>query len=444
MSAFLHGIDLQTLAQVPAASLVNASIVSIAIACAAGLLLRLSGRLNSGTRFAVWFLALLAIAALPFFPSLGSHTFGGEGRAPLTISSSWALGVLAAWAAISSTCLLRLGIGLWQVSRLRRCCEDVDEQTLPPEVRRVMGEFASVRRVKLCVSSRVNAPAAVGFFRPAIVIPPWGLRELSVDELRVTLLHELAHLRRWDDWTNLVQQVVKAVLFFHPAVWWIEGRLALEREMACDDLVLSQTENPRAYAASLISFAEKIHRQRELALVHAVVGRVKQISQRVTRILDAKRPRTTRIWKPVVGLVTILSGAVLGAAPYAPRLVSFQEIPTTPVAAMAETRAMTTGTRLVPLAWKETAAKPQVLQARMRTRAEAVPVRRKLRSAVVPAVLQAKADQGEIQSPDMTMLMRSMRYDGQGSQVWTLCIWRVTQDNQGQSQVEAMFVVTKI
>jgi beta-lactamase regulating signal transducer with metallopeptidase domain len=70
-------------------------------------------------------------------------------------------------------------------------------------------------------------------------------------------LHELAHLRRYDDWTNLAQKLVKALFFFHPAVWWIEKQVSLEREMACDDAVLAETASPRAYAECLAHLAEK-------------------------------------------------------------------------------------------------------------------------------------------------------------------------------------------
>src|SRR6202011_3024466 len=93
--------------------------------------------------------------------------------------------------------------------------------------------------------------------RPLVVIPAWARQELSTTELQAILLHELAHLRRWDDWTNLVQKIVGALLFFHPAVWWIEQRLSLEREMACDDVVLAETVSPRGYAECLLSLAEK-------------------------------------------------------------------------------------------------------------------------------------------------------------------------------------------
>jgi beta-lactamase regulating signal transducer with metallopeptidase domain len=414
-------LDWQTLAQVPAASLLNTACEGMGVAVLTWALVR---RQSSGTRFAVWFFALLAIAGLPFLAGAGQ---GSVVKAPLTVSSSWAVYLLAGWAAVSGVFFLRLGVGLWQVLRLRRNCSEVDLKTLKPELRCVMDE--SPRRVALCVSDEVKAPAAVGFLRPAIVVPPWALTELSVDELKVTLLHELAHLRRFDDWTNLVQKIVKAAFFFHPAVWWIEGKLTLEREMACDDLVLEHTANPKAYAASLISFAEKIHRGRELALLNALVGRVKQISQRVTRILDAKRPGATRVWKPVMGLVTVLSGAALVAAPYVPQLVAFQETSPAPLVAKH-----TVPAAVVPISLK---AEPKMPAA-------VVPVKWKLHSSPRPRLILAKATQEEIQPPDMTMMLRSLGYDAEGSQVWTLCIWRVTEGRNGLRQVETMYVVTKI
>src|SRR5260370_42459401 len=99
----------------------------------------------------------------------------------------------------------------------------------------------------------------------------------------------MAHLRRWDDWSNLTQKIVKAIFFFHPAVWWIERCLALEREMACDDLVVAHTANPGAYAASLVSLAEKVWAQkvpggRALHLAQAVLRRGRQTSRLLAQI----------------------------------------------------------------------------------------------------------------------------------------------------------------
>ena len=426
----LQALDLHKLAQIPAASLLNTAAEGIGIAILAWALLRFTRRHNAGTRFAVWFFALLAIACLPFVAASGGR--GAEAvRATVTVSSSWAIYLLAGWAVVSSLCMLRLVLGLWQVRRLRQDCQEVDIRSLDVQLVEVMKD--APRGVKLCVSSLIKAPAAIGFFRPAVVVPAWALSELSLDQLKVTLLHELAHLRRFDDWTNLTQKIVKAIFFFHPAVWWIEGRLNLEREMACDDLVLEQTGNPKAYAASLIAFAEKIHRGRELALVHAFVGRVKQISQRVTRILDAKRPRATRMWAPVMGLVTVMSGAVLAGVPYAPQLISFQDTAPAPVLA----RHVSSPVIVEPVVLKQASAPRQ-------NQGSAVPAKLKTRSLPAPRVMVARATNSEQQPPDMTMVMRSVSYDEHGSQVLTLCIWRVTEGKQGQRQIETMYVVSKI
>jgi len=135
----------------------------------------------------------------------------------------------------------------------------------------------------------------------------------------------LAHLRRWDDWTNLAQQVLKALLFFHPAVWWIENQLALEREMACDDAVLAETGNPRGYAQCLISMAEKSFLRRGLALAQAAVNRMRQTSLRVSQILDINRPSATRIWKPALYSVAAFFVLCLVSLSHAPELVAFQD-----------------------------------------------------------------------------------------------------------------------
>ena len=154
--------------------------------------------------------------------------------------------------------------------------------------------------------------------------------------MNTILLHELAHLRRRDDWTNLVQKILGALLFFHPAVWWIEKKLALEREMACDDLVLASTTSPRAYAECLVSLAEKSFLRRGLALAQAAVDRLRNVSLRVSQILDVHRPRATRVWRPAPVLVGGVSLVCLLALSHAPtRLVSFENASVSPAVANA-------------------------------------------------------------------------------------------------------------
>ena len=233
---------------------------------------------------------------------------------------------------------------------------------------------------------------------------------------------------------------MKAVLFFHPAVWWIEGKLALEREMACDDLVLEQTADPKAYAASLISFAEKIHQGRELALVHAVVGRVKQISRRVTRILDSKCPRATRVGKPVLGFVTVLSGVTMVAAPYAPQLVAFQ-----PEAPAVSARAL--AGPVVPVSKSVVGSEPKWVKMPVAPRtgvdSSLIPAKQKMRPAR-PRVMLAKSPVQETPLSEATFVTQTVQYDLQGSPILTTCFWRVTQDSAGRKLVETTYFVRKI
>ena len=332
-------LNLQSVAQLSAERILNCTAEGMVIALLAWLVLRAIGPQNSNTRFAVWFAALLGIAALPLFGNWASSGAGLAQRSEITMPGSWALYIFAAWLLMAAAGLLRVGLGFWHLRRVRKSCVPVDVASLDPVLRKTLEEFDSPRPVTLCVSDRLRVPTAIGFTKPLVVIPSWTMEELSAAELNTILLHELAHLRRRDDWTNLVQKILGALLFFHPAVWWIEKKLALEREMACDDMVLASTTSPRAYAECLVSLAEKSFLRRGLALAQAAVDRLRNVSLRVSQILDVHRPRATRVWRPAPVLVGGVSLVCLLALSHAPtRLVSFENASASSSANAAATR----------------------------------------------------------------------------------------------------------
>jgi beta-lactamase regulating signal transducer with metallopeptidase domain len=160
-------------------------IVISGIAC---LGLRFSGKQSAGTKFAVWFLTLATIAALPFFPALSyaAHDHGSTAR--ISLSSGWAVAILVAWLAIVFVAGLRLAIGLWKVDRLRATCSPIDLNHFSALQ---LQEFRKVRHVKVCKSSAVRTPTAIGFFKPMIVLPEWAL-EMAEADLRTVVLHEPA------------------------------------------------------------------------------------------------------------------------------------------------------------------------------------------------------------------------------------------------------------
>src|SRR5262249_15746572 len=162
--------------------------------------------------------ALIAVAALPmagFIPAAFSVGKLSAARPLLTISTRWAEYVVAAWAMLALFGVVRVIFALWQLRLLRRDAMELDSTTFAPEICEQLARACGRRNVKLMASSHVEVPTAVGFLHPAVILPAWmieGKGDASGDDLKYILLHELAHLRRWDDWTNLAQKLVKSVL----------------------------------------------------------------------------------------------------------------------------------------------------------------------------------------------------------------------------------------
>src|SRR5690348_8041129 len=297
----MMAVNLEAIASYSSMRLIDSLAEGLAVCLFAALLLRFSRRQNAGTRFVIGFSALLAIALMPLARGLWPHSQLASATPAVVVPESWALYLFSAWAVISILLLARVSRSVWHLHRLRNACVPLDPACIDPRVADTLKRKQTWRQVELCTSEKVRVPTALGFFRPAIVIPRWLLHELSAAELNQVVLHELAHLRRWDDWTNLAQQIVKALFFFHPAVWWIEKKIALEREMACDDAVLAETESPREYAECLAHLAEMSFVQRGIALAQALIGRIGQTSHRVAQILDVNRPKgNARAWKPAI------------------------------------------------------------------------------------------------------------------------------------------------
>jgi bla regulator protein blaR1 len=293
------------------------------LAACAWLLLRLLPRQNSGTRFATWLVALAGVAGLPFLGAVrsGASTLLPQTHPEITLSPFWAAAFLLFWVPISLLALARVAAGLWQVRRIRGSCGEVPVADLDPTLRELFAEMK--RPVRLLVSDQARVPAAMGFRHPVVVLPAWSLHDLPADRLRHILIHELAHIRRHDDWTNLIQKVARAIFFFHPAVWWIDARLSLEREMACDEAVLAATGNPRAYAGCLIDLLERGCARRGWTMAQAAVARARDASIRIARILQERRPASTRVGRKALGLAAGLSLACSGAVLYSPGLVGF-------------------------------------------------------------------------------------------------------------------------
>jgi beta-lactamase regulating signal transducer with metallopeptidase domain len=322
-------LELHSIARYASLHLLDSLLQGTVIAGFAAVLLRLSRRQHASTRFAIGFWALIAITVLPLLGAAwpkgsvsGTLTSGAAFVAP----ESWALYLFCAWAIVAAGSLFLVGRALRHLYTLRKSAIAIDTTTLSLRLQEILSGQSSGRKIALCRSEKVRVPTAIGLTKPAILIPGWVLEELSPEELTQIVLHELAHLRRWDDWTNLAQQIVKAIFIFHPAVWWIEKKLAFERESACDEAVLAETSSPRAYAECLAHLAERSFVQRSAALAQAVLGRVSQVSLRVAQILDRNRScGNARSFRLALSLVSGLAVVCTIGISKAPRLIAFED-----------------------------------------------------------------------------------------------------------------------
>jgi beta-lactamase regulating signal transducer with metallopeptidase domain len=184
----------------------------------------------------------------------------------------------------------------------------------PPEVGKRFAAWCSLcrtsRPVRIMLSAKAKSPMAVGFSKPAVIIPEALLLKLTGEELDHVGIHELAHLRRKDDWTNLAQQIIQALYFFNPAILWISRKLDFEREVACDDWVLTLTGHAKPYARSLTKVLEATSWRRGPVLASGAVFRKQQIIRRIEMMLDGSRDSRPNVSH--VTLVVILM-CILGA-----------------------------------------------------------------------------------------------------------------------------------
>ena len=112
------------------------------------------------------------------------------------------------------------------------------------------------RAIRYCECRRLEAPAVIGWFRPVVMLPMTALTGLSEEQLKAVIAHELAHIRRLDCFVNLFQVVAETLLFYHPAIWWVNKRIRSERENCCDDVAISVCGDAVEYARALTLMEE--------------------------------------------------------------------------------------------------------------------------------------------------------------------------------------------
>ncbi len=281
------------------------------LAICLALLLRTLPPLPAAARSLLWTAVFALFLVTPFFASFlqGHSSISSPAVPALTLDRHWGLVLVAAWLAFSSYRALRLIHSAMQLHALWR-----DATPVLGSIVTTRSSFARPsRRAAVCLSDSVSKPIVIGFLTPRILLPATLYAQFSAEELQSILLHETEHLRRRDDWLNLLQKIGLALFALHPALLWVEKRLCLERELACDDSVLRTIGAPKRYASCLVDLAERCVLNRHIGLALGAWGTQSELSRRVQHILHRSNPAlgNRRTW-PTLAVLT--AGIFLGTA----------------------------------------------------------------------------------------------------------------------------------
>lgn len=220
------------------------------------------------------------------------------------VTRALALGVVAVWSLGALAGMIGLAFSLLRIRGLKRRSSPLDA-ALADELPWLTATGPG-REIYLRLSYEIETPVAIGFGRPVILIPTELTGEGGLAALEPLVLHEHAHLRRYDDWTNLVQRTIERVFWFNPIVWLVGRRIALEREIASDDAVVERTGEAHAYATSLWKLAREMRMPEHAVVAPGALLTRKQIAVRIEELLDANRSRRRR--SPAAAIGTALAG----------------------------------------------------------------------------------------------------------------------------------------
>jgi uncharacterized protein YjbI with pentapeptide repeats/beta-lactamase regulating signal transducer with metallopeptidase domain len=222
------------------------------------------------------------------------------------VSRALALGVVGIWLTGVLIGLIGLAGSIVRVRGLKRRSSPLDG-ALADELP-WLTEVTSGREIYLRLSFETETPVAIGFRRPVILIPTELATADGLSAIEQLVLHEHAHLRRYDDWTNLAQRTIERIFWFNPIVWLVGRKIALEREIASDDAVVDKTGEAHAYATSLWKLAREMRMPEHAVVAPGALLTRKQITIRIEQLLDKKRSQLHR--SPATAAGVALAGAL--------------------------------------------------------------------------------------------------------------------------------------
>jgi bla regulator protein BlaR1 len=179
-------------------------------------------------------------------------------------------------------------------------------------VSKLCGRMGLGRRVIVRSTVRQCDLAVYGVFKSVILIPAGFDESLEPAELEAILAHELAHVRRWDNLAAVVVHALTCIFWFHPALWWIERRLIVERELACDEAVVDQGWPAKSYAAGILKLCRFQFTDLRAGACGFSNSSLQQRMEQIMSYTSRSRKERTRVVLGVLGAMLTLVPATIG------------------------------------------------------------------------------------------------------------------------------------
>ena len=221
----------------------------------------------------------------------------GPSDLPVLVAALWSLGAIAMTARFLAQLVAARRLRSRAISEPEPAWLEVFES-----LRKRLNLGDSVRLVE---SGLAEVPMVVGWLSPLVLVPTAAFLALPPDHLRALLAHELAHVRRYDQWVNLLQALAEIVLFFHPVTWWLSREMRTQREFCCDETSVELTGDPKILAEALTGM-EALRSSHSL-LTTAVSSNGGPLMKRIVHLLGLRtaRQRAPIAWHWPAGLLAV-------------------------------------------------------------------------------------------------------------------------------------------
>ena len=227
--------------------------------------------------------------------------------------------IVSVWLAGVAVLLLRTFSAWYQIRRLHKAALGCAPSSWQLPANRLAQRLRLRTSVRVVEFTAVDVPTVLGWLRPVIILPLAAVAQLPPGQVEAVLAHELAHVRRHDYLVNLLQRVAEAVLFYHPAIWWISARVREEREHCCDDLAIDVCGDRDSYATALAELESRRTTEPALGLA-ATDGPLLNRIRRILQVSGSERIQTPN-WTVTLALAAVFA-LILGGPQRSPALLA--------------------------------------------------------------------------------------------------------------------------